>query len=167
MVKKIILLQSCICILMLCGYAYTGKLDSEIIRERHSQAVASMSEHYTVSDIWDKGKNAASVIIKVPAAVTSYVMSAQEIQQYAEPIDPVTEGGITSVYAVSGGQVIETGENGKLGKYIKIQHDGAVSIYGQCSRIYAKEGKHVRRGQVIGSFMQEENNQFYYDLIEE
>ena len=167
MIKRIILIQSVVCIIMLLCYMAAGKFDSEIIQEKRSQAVAAMSKHYTVSDIWDKGKSTASALIKVPAAVSSYVMSAQDSQRYAEPIDPVAVGGITSIYAVSGGQVIETGENEELGKFIRIQHDGAVSVYGQCSRIYAKEGKHVRRGQVIGSFLQEENNEFYYDLIEE
>ncbi len=167
MIKKILIMQTCVCILMLCGYSAAGRFDSEKVQEIRSQAVAAMSKHYTVSDIWDKGKSAVSALIRIPTAVTSYVMSTGEPQSYAEPVDPVGVGSITSIYAVSGGQVIETGENEELGKYIKIQHDSAVSVYGQCSRIYAKEGKHVRRGQVIGSFMQEENNEFYYDLIEE
>lgn len=165
--KKILLIQVCICLFIISGYAAIGRSDSEVFREKRSQAVAAMSKNYTVSDLWNKGKSAASAIIKVPAVVSSYVINTQNAENYAEPIDPVSEGGITSIYAVSGGQVIETGENAELGKFIKIQHDEAVSIYGQCSRIYTEAGRHVRRGQVIGSFMQEKNNEFYYELIKE
>ena len=165
--KKIILMQICICLFLTSGYIAIGKSGSEMLQKKTLKAVASMSEHYTVSDIISGGKNAVVSLIKSPSVVTGYLLSGKQAQQYGEPIDPVVEGAITSVYAVSGGQVIETGDNAVLGKYIKIQHDGAVSVYGQCSRIYAEEGRHVRRGQVIGSFMQEENNEFYYELIEE
>ena len=167
MIKKILCIQICICILIVFGYKAAGRVDSEILNEKRAQAVAAMSKHYTASDIWDKSKKSAAALIKVPVSVTSYVINAQEMQKYADPIDNVTEGSITSVYAVSGGQVIETGENRELGKYIKIQHDGAVSVYGNCRTIYADEGQHVRQGQVIGSFKQEESNRFYYELIDE
>lgn len=167
MIKKIFILQTCVCILLLCGYASAGKLDSELIEERRSQAVAAMSKHYTVSDIWNKGRNAVLSFRKIPAAVSNYVMSSQSTQEYAQPVDQAVEGAVTSVYAVSGGQVIETGKNAELGNYIKIRHDEAVSVYGNCCRIYAKEGKHVRRGQVIGSYVQDKSNEFYYALIEE
>ena len=167
MIKKILLIQTCVCIIVLCAYAAAGRTDYEEIQKKRCQAVAAMSKHYTVSDIWDKGKGTAAALINVPVSVTGYIIGAQEMQRYAEPIDSVENGETASVYAVSGGQIIETGENKELGKYIKIQHDGAVSIYGQCSRVYAEEGNHVRRGQVIGSFRQEEGKEFYYKLIEE
>jgi len=167
MIKKILLIQICVCMFILCIYGVVTVSDSDFLQKKRSQAVAAMSKHYTASDIWSKGKSAASTLIKVPVSVTSYVIGAQEMQEYGEPADPVKEGDTASIYAVSGGQVIETGENSKLGKYIKIQHDDAVSVYGSCNRIYVKEGMHVRRGQVIGSFKQEKNTEFYYDLIEE
>ena len=164
--KKVLLAQICICLFLVTGYITIGNSGVEVLKEKRGQLVATMSEHHTVADIITSGK-AAAALIKAQDAVSGYIMEGRESQKYAEPVDPAVEGEITSVYAVSGGQVIETGENSELGKYIKIQHDGAVSVYGRCSRIYAKEGKHVRRGQVIGSYMQDENNQFYYDLIEE
>lgn len=165
--KKILLTQICICLFIVTGYITIGNSNAAVLKEKRSKAVAAISEHYRISDVFDKSKVAVSALIKVPATLTNYVMKGQESQQFAEPIDQAAEGMITSVYAVSGGQVIETGESEELGNYIKIKHDGAVSVYGNCSRIYIKEGKHVRRGQVIGSYMQDKNNEFYYDLISE
>lgn len=165
--KKIALVQLCICLFIVTGYITIGNSGSELLKEKRSDFVAAMSKHYTASDIFTTGKDAVTTLIKTPTIITSYILNGQESQQYAEPIDPVAEGAITSVYAVNGGQVYETGENDELGKYIKIQHDGAVSVYANCSRVYAKEGKHVRRGQVIGSYVQDENDKFYYELIKE
>ena len=165
--KKIFLTQICVCLLIVSGYIAIERSNYELLKERRSEVIAAVSRHYIVSDIWNKGKNAVFSLIKMPVAVTDYVISAQENQQYAQPIAPVSDGGITSIYAVAGGQVISTGENKKIGKYIKIQHEDAISIYGNCTRVYVKEGKHVKRGQVIGRFLKEADNEFYYNLIEE
>ena len=165
--KKILLVQICVCLFIITGYITIEKSGVESLKDRRSEAIAAISKHYTTKDILDVGKDTVAELIDSPATLTGYILKGQEAQKYAEPIDPVIEGAITSVYAVSGGQVIETGENSELGRYIKIQHDGAVSVYGNCCRVYAKDGKHVRRGQVIGSYIQDENNTFYYELIEE
>lgn len=165
--KKNLLIQVCVCLFLVTCYITIGHGDTEILLEKRGQIVATMSEHYTTADIFNKGKDVVSTLIKTPSIVTGYIIEGSADQHYAEPIDPVLEGEITSVYAVSGGQVIEAGESEEMGRYIKIRHDEAVSIYGNCSRVYAKEGKHVRKGQVIGSYINDENKKFYYELIKE
>ncbi len=167
MLKKIVLIQTCICLFLATAYITIGKTGPDMLKEKRGQIVAVMSKHYTAEDIFDAGKETVIGLIKTPTAVTNYIISGQELQKYAEPVDPAAEGDVTSVYAVASGQIIETGENNALGKYIKIRHEKAISVYGKCCRIYVKEGEHVRRGQVIGSYLQNEKNKFYYELIEE
>lgn len=165
--KKVFLMQICICLFIVTGYVSMDKTESVFLHDKRSKAVAALSKNYLVSDVFSAGRDAVAALVKTPATITGHIINGREYKPYAEPIDPVVEGVIASVYSVNGGQVCETGENNEFGRYIKIQHDGAVSVYGNCSRIYVKEGKHVRRGQVIGSYMPEKNKQFYYELIEE
>ncbi len=165
--KKVLLAQICVCLFLVTGYISIGELNRELLHDKRSQVVAAISKHNSVADLFEEGKQVVSTVIKMPSSVSEQIKKGKDAQQYAEPLDPVLEGDITSVYAVAGGQVTETGENEEIGKYVIIQHDEAVSVYGNCCKVYAKENEHIRRGQVIGSYIQDAENEFYYKLIEE
>lgn len=165
--KKIIILQTIVCLVLTFTYVITGETSKGNIDEYKMKVMAAASRHYTLNDLWDKSREAAAYVVKAPAAVTARIISSNEKQKYGKPVDDVAEGEVASVYSVYGGQVIETGSSETIGKYIKIRHDDAVSIYGNCSRIYVKEGQHVRQGHVIAEFNTKSENEFYYYLIEE
>lgn len=55
------------------------------------------------------------------------------------------------VYAPAGGQVIATGFDNKMGNMVAIDHGyGIETQYGHMSKILAKLGQHIKRGDVIG-----------------
>jgi murein DD-endopeptidase MepM/ murein hydrolase activator NlpD len=57
----------------------------------------------------------------------------------------------TPIYSVAKGVVIFSGKLGGYGKVIKIKHpDGYVSLYAHQSRLKAKVGERVKKGQIIG-----------------
>lgn len=57
----------------------------------------------------------------------------------------------TPVMATAGGVVTESGNGGKFGNYVAIQHaDGSESMYGHLSAQSVKKGQRVNQGQVIG-----------------
>jgi murein DD-endopeptidase MepM/ murein hydrolase activator NlpD len=57
----------------------------------------------------------------------------------------------TPLLAVAPGKVIFAGRKGGYGKVVKIKHSGGyVSLYAHQSRIRAKRGQRVKKGQVIG-----------------
>jgi ribosomal protein L17 len=57
----------------------------------------------------------------------------------------------TPLLAVNDGRVIFAGRKGGYGKVIKIRHRGGyVSLYAHQSRIRAKRGQKVKKGQVVG-----------------
>ncbi len=57
----------------------------------------------------------------------------------------------TPLLAVNSGKVIFSGWMGGYGKVVKIKHGGGyVSLYAHQSRIRAKRGQNVKKGQVIG-----------------
>ena len=57
----------------------------------------------------------------------------------------------TPLLAVNSGKVIFAGRMGGYGKVVKIKHSGGyVSLYAHQSRIRAKRGQKVKKGQIIG-----------------
>ena len=55
------------------------------------------------------------------------------------------------IYAVTDGTVTYAGRKGGNGNYVQIRHGGGLaSGYSHMSRIAARNGQHIRRGQVIG-----------------
>jgi len=57
----------------------------------------------------------------------------------------------TPLLAVNAGKVIFAGRMGGYGKVVKIKHSGGyVSLYAHQSRIRAKRGQRVKKGQIIG-----------------
>lgn len=162
--KKKLCIQIMICLVMAVTYTVIQNTDVAGLQEKTASVVAVMSKHYTVSDVTEKGKTAVMNIIKAPVVVTGHIIASQEEMEYGLPIDKLERGETGSVYSVAGGTVIETGKNDKLGKYIKVQHENAVSIYGNCSKLYAAESEHVRKGQVIASFTNDGITEFYYKL---
>ena len=143
MFLKKVLIQSVICMLLIAGFYASSEIENEQIIDKRNAVIATLSEHYDVNGFIDLAEPG-----------------------YGEPMDEIRPGETASVYAVAGGMVVETGENEEMGKYIKLQHKEAVSVYGNCRKLYVEEGYRVRRGQVIASFYRSDDEELYYDLVE-
>lgn len=157
--KKILIVQTVICIVLSLAYHFE--------LSKRDELVSVISVHYTAGDIFRKSKESIKTVTGIPAAVTNNIIGLSDTDQYGKPVDECREGTVTPVYAVSGGKIIETGENQELGKYIKIRHEEAVSIYGNCSAIYMNKGEFVRKGQVIASYYSDKERPFIYNLSEQ
>jgi len=164
MKMKKAIIQTAVCLALLIVYTITGMVDYPELQDKRDSAVASISKHYSVSDIKDKGKTAVLNVIKAPAVVTGFIISSKEKQEYGLPLDEPENGETGAVYAAAGGRVVETGNNDEYGNYLIIDHEDKISIYGNCDRIYVKEHEHVRKGQVIASFTSDDGKTFLYEL---
>ena len=81
-------------------------------------------------------------------------------------MDEKSDSEIKQVHAVAGGMVLSSGRDAKLGLYVKIKHEDAISVYGNLSDISVFESERVQRGEIIGSFDTNSGKEFYYDLQE-
>ncbi len=56
----------------------------------------------------------------------------------------------TDLLAAYDGEVLEVGENSRLGKYIRLSHGGGIEIlYGHCEEILVVQGAKVRAGERV------------------
>lgn len=64
---------------------------------------------------------------------------------YAAPVG-------TAIHAADGGVVVQAGWSGAYGNLITINHhNGFVTLYGHCSRVYVHVGQKVFKGETIGA----------------
>ena len=82
-----------------------------------------------------------------------------------EPIDEKRHGKQSSVYAVDSGQVVATGEDETIGKYVRISHGKeGESLYGNLEKILVKVPVKVKKGQIIGTYNNSSKKEFYYSF---
>ena len=82
-----------------------------------------------------------------------------------EPIDEKRHGKQSSVYAVDSGQVVATGEDETIGKYVRISHGKeGESLYGNLEKILVKVPVKVKKGQIIGAYNNSSKKEFYYSF---
>ena len=132
--------------------------DSKAVKEIINSIEGEITREYTVSDL--------------PAAVIKINETMMHDAKYGEPIDQKLTDGKASVHSVAGGTVKEIGNNQDIGKYIIIQHgEESESTYGNLSEITCTLNERVKKGEIIGVYVQDEdmsdNNEeknFYYAL---
>ncbi len=47
------------------------------------------------------------------------------------------------------GRIVEAGQDATLGQFLKIEHSGAITVYGHLSAVVGKVGDEVKRGQLV------------------
>ncbi|MXO65669.1 M23 family metallopeptidase [Altericroceibacterium endophyticum] len=100
------------------------------------------------------GEQRDGLMAPVPGRITSrYGMRRHPILGYKRMhrgLDFKASYG-TPIYAASDGTVQYAGRHGGHGNYVKIAHGGGLATgYAHMSRIAARRGAHVKRGQIIG-----------------
>lgn len=98
------------------------------------------------------------------AMVTAPLASGVLTSAYGERIHPIDgtkefHTGVdiaaplgTDLLAVYSGEVVEVGENDRVGKYVRLRHDEEVEIlYGHCSNVYVEQGMIVRSGERVAA----------------
>ena len=146
--------------------------DSKAVKEIINSIEGEITREYTVSDFKSFGNRALESIKDLPAAVIKINETMMHDAKYGEPIDQKLTDGKASVHSVAGGTVKEIGNNQDIGKYVIIQHgEESESTYGNLSEITCTLNERVKKREIIGVYVQDEdmsdNNEeknFYYAL---
>lgn len=124
----------------------------------------AVMHHMTIEEAEGVWHRMESVFDDAPAKIVSAVTEVNEASKYGQPIDKEGSGSIRQVHAVAGGMVKRTGYNDAYGLYIEVQHEDAVSVYGNLDTAGVVEKERIQRGEIIGSFDSSKEKEFYYDL---
>ena len=120
---------------------------------------------------WEEIKNAgtelSAALTDAPSQVVSLITEANTASRYGQPIDEKSDSPVKQVHAAAGGMVLSSGRDEEIGLYIRIQHEDAVSVYGNLADIGVVESERVQRGEIIGSYDTDCGKDFYFALQED
>ena len=113
-------------------------------------------------ELYEAVENTSFAPIKSTSPAISPIADGRYTSYFGYRINPITnefafhtgldiaaaEG--TKIRAAYNGRVLRTGEDGRAGKYIFLEHDdGFVTFYCHCSEILAEVGAVIRQGETI------------------
>lgn len=159
-----LLIQAVVCLGIFALVRLSAVLDAGWIADIRSGIGQIAEKNYTVDDLREKGDKLASKIFEAPAALVSVVTKSGESGKFAAPIDEESDEDIQAVHAVSGGVVTYAGIDRQIGICIKISHEDQVSVYGNLHSLTAVTGERVKKGDIIGTFDNTGEDEFYYTL---
>ena len=162
--KNKFMAQLIVCLVIVTTVSFGKNVNNKTINVIIDKGKDQVMKEVSISDLRGITHKAINVLKDTPSQIVSAVISANENSQYGEPIDEKSDDEIKQVHAVAGGMVLCSGVDKEMGLYIKIQHENAVSIYGNLKDINVLESERVKRGEIIGSYDTKSNSKFYYDL---
>ena len=153
--------QTVICMMLFAVIKTIGVIDTESITKVKTAVENQFQKNYTLEDIKDAGSKAVNEVKEINPAVTAAVVKANQFTE-GEPLGKADKKGLQVVYAAEKGIVTEAGIDSKIGSFIKIKSSDTIYIYGNLEKISAVTGDKVKKGDVIGEFNSNGEEEFYY-----
>lgn len=162
-----ILIQACICILIIFSVTLLNKSENTTLTGYYNRAKAIATYSITKEEALKNAMNFVDIAKKTPSKVASAVIDANQASKYANPIDKKSDSILVPVHSVAGGKVKAVGKDSDRGLFVEIMHEGAVSCYGQLYDVKVLPDERVKRSEIIGIYNSENKEEFFYDLKED
>ena len=158
------LVQMMICFVIFAAARGVAMIDNDKISEIKDTVKGYIEKNYSIDEIKETGADLVDKIVSAPAVLTGAIIQANEINEFGAPIDEKDTDEIQAVHAVSGGRVVYSGIDKEIGLCIKIQHEDKMSTYGNLDSISSVTGERVKKGEIVGTFDKNKEEEFYYQL---
>ena len=136
----------------------------ERIGELVKKITEAVQENYTLAELLELWDDASATVASIPVSVREAVISANQETLYGAPIDAPGDSESRQVYASAGGRVLKSGLQDGLGLYVMVEHQDKISTYGHLSSIRVVEGEQIQKGEILGSYDNDSEYDFYYSL---
>ena len=136
----------------------------ERIGELVMKITEAVQENYTLAELLELWDDASATVASIPVSVREAVISANQETLYGAPIDAPGDSESRQVYASAGGRVLKSGLQDGLGLYVMVEHQDKISTYGHLSSIRVVEGERIQKGEILGSYDNDSEYDFYYSL---
>ena len=136
----------------------------ERIGELVKKITEAVQENYTLAELLELWDDASATVASIPVSVREAVISANQETLYGAPIDAPGDSESRQVYASAGGRVLKSGLQDGLGLYVMVEHQDKISTYGHLSSIRVVEGERIQKGEILGSYDNDSEYDFYYSL---
>ena len=136
----------------------------ERIGELVKKITEAVQENYTLAELLELWDDASATVASIPVSVREALISANQDTLYGAPIDAPGDSESRQVYASAGGRVLKSGLQDGLGLYVMVEHQDKISTYGHLSSIRVVEGERIQKGEILGSYDNDSEYDFYYSL---
>jgi len=164
--KDKLLIQCVACFVIFALVQGSSMIKVESFSKLREEITEQAQTHNSMVDIKNAGSKLVESFMKAPSVLTNAVIAANSGNQFSAPIDEATGEQVQPVYASAGGVVIYAGIDKKLGSCIKIRHQNKISTYGNLHTIVVVPDERITKGQIIGTFDNNCNKEFYYQLAD-
>ena len=164
--KRKLYCQIMICMLLFTAAVCGEKTENETFAKYYGRAKDFVMEQTSMEDVKSVCAKFSATLAGAPGKVVSAVARVNTASRYGAPIDEKSDSGLKQVHAAAGGMVIASGKDKELGLYIKIKHEGAVTVYGNLNDIGVVESERIQRGEIIGNYDADCGREFFYELQE-
>jgi murein DD-endopeptidase MepM/ murein hydrolase activator NlpD len=175
--------QIIVCIIIVLLVIMAKKMDIAIVNHAMETFHTQLSKNYTATDMIDTTKTAFSKLKEGSTTIVATLIKGGKMAEFSPPTDgigsltasvPGSNGGASvqfkadeeiQVYAASGGTISEIGNGANESQYIQITHGNKIfSLYGGCTEVYVKPLEKVKRGQIIGTVKEGENQFLTFEV---
>lgn len=159
-----ILIQAVICLAIFALVRGAAMIEGDSISKIKDAVKEQSEKNYSIEDIKEAGSDFAGKVVNAPKSITAAVTAANEVGEFGKPIDEDSKEDVLAVHATAGGEVIYAGIDKDLGVCIKIKHEEKTSTYGNLYTLTTVTGERVKKGDIIGTFDNDGEKEFYYQL---
>ncbi|MDO4486510.1 MAG: M23 family metallopeptidase [Bacillota bacterium] len=165
--KKKLLEQTCLCIIIALALLISNNSNIKILERGAGAVMTYMEKSYTAEDIKKAVNKGAELASAVPSKITGTIAVITGSPVLGEPVDMDSDEQMIPVRAVAGGEVDAVGESETIGKYIRITHGSTgESLYGNMKEVKTEVPARVKKGQIIGIYDKNSDEEFYYSFKE-
>ncbi len=165
--RKKIYGQIIACMIISSVAIYGSSIKNETFSAGYQKVMNMVMQDMTWEEIKNAGTELSAALTDAPSQVVSLITEANTASRYGQPIDEKSDSPVKQVHAAAGGMVLSSGRDEEIGLYIRIQHEDAVSVYGNLADIGVVESERVQRGEIIGSYDTDCGKDFYFALQED
>jgi murein DD-endopeptidase MepM/ murein hydrolase activator NlpD len=180
-INKKLALQVIFSIILVAAVIVTKNMDSETSRKFIDAADQKINQSLNLKEVKTTiGEAALGIKSKLPfingksldfaAPVSGKIYrdyginKGEDANYYNHGLDIISN--TQSVKAISGGTVVQLGNNEKLSDYVVVESGKKTIIYGQIKESFVAEGEHVAAGDIIAA-LNEENMMLHLEVWED
>lgn len=162
--KDKILVQTVVTLTLIAMINGNYLVTNEKVLDIKDEIKNQINRNYTIEDIKQAEQQVVSYVLKAPKAINTAITVANEISYFKYPVDESSNEKIINVRAAAGGEVIYAGIHKDIGACVRIKHGEKISTYGNLHTINVITGDRVKKSDIIGTYNNESEEEFYYQL---
>ena len=161
--REKIVVQTVISLMIFAGIKSAGMIDVKLVNKTEAFFSEQYKKHYTPDTLKDVFSDAYENISEAHKTVTAAVVNANKQENDDNVLGTAGDNGIQVVYAAAGGKITNAGISKEKGYFVEVITDDYIYTYGNLAQISVVPEERVRKGDIIGTYDNNEYSEFFFE----